>query len=109
MRVEVGFKIVPAGNRAFLRMELKSVVIINDDIVAVSYWRCLRTIPDSPASQTMAFAVGRSDKVKRTISVSSSGPSGVTVPVQPRVKRVDRNGAKKANNARVLGELPFAQ
>ena len=38
VRVEVGFKIVPAGRQTMLRMDLKSVTIINDDIVAVSSW-----------------------------------------------------------------------
>lgn len=36
VQVEVGFRIVPAGHQFNLRMDLKSVAIINDDIVSVS-------------------------------------------------------------------------
>lgn len=36
VRLEVGFRIVPAGHQYVHRMDLKSVVIINDDICAVS-------------------------------------------------------------------------
>lgn len=42
MRVEVGFRIVPAGQKSIMRMDLKSVVIINDDIVSV---RCYSSHP----------------------------------------------------------------
>ena len=37
VRLEVGFKIVPAGRQTLLRMDLKNVTIVNDEIVAVSY------------------------------------------------------------------------
>lgn len=36
IRLEVGFRIVPAGHQYVHRMDLKSVVIFNDDICAVS-------------------------------------------------------------------------
>lgn len=60
----------------------------------------------------MAFADAAvaSDKTRRTISVSSGGPSAVVVPVQSKkIKRANRDHAKKVNNARVLNQLPFAE
>ena len=40
VRIEVGFRIVPAGFQSMMRMDLKSITIINDDIVSVSSELC---------------------------------------------------------------------
>ncbi|KZV60301.1 hypothetical protein PENSPDRAFT_694389 [Peniophora sp. CONT] len=97
LRAEVGFRIVPAGkNRYMLRMDLKSVAIINDKIVA-----------------TMAFAgvTAVSTQAKQTISLSSAGPSGLVVASKPRVKRANRkpkNLNKESQDAEAtMIELPF--
>ncbi|KZV61103.1 hypothetical protein PENSPDRAFT_671232 [Peniophora sp. CONT] len=99
VRAEVGFRIVPAGNKVVLRMDLKSATIINDEIVA-----------------TMAFAEVKADtskpKPKHTISVSSAGPSGVVIAEQPRVKRAVRkpkNLNKESQDAEeTMVQLPFS-
>ncbi|KZV59999.1 hypothetical protein PENSPDRAFT_671973 [Peniophora sp. CONT] len=97
VRAEVGFQIVPAGkNRYMLRMDLKSVAIINDKIVV-----------------TMAFAgvTAVSTQAKQTISLSSAGPSGLVVASKPRIKRTNRkpkNLNKESQDVEAtMIELPF--
>ncbi|VDC00229.1 unnamed protein product [Peniophora sp. CBMAI 1063] len=97
VQVEVSFKIVPAGHQFCLRMDLKSVVIINDDIVA-----------------TMAWAEADAEAAEKTnvISVSSAGPSGTAIKVKGRskVKRVPRkpkNLVKEVEGDADMCKLPF--
>lgn len=61
--------------------------------------------------QTMAFAQADAEEasqVKRTVSVSSAGPSGVVINDKPKVNRVARK-RKYAPDLDAMAQLPFSQ
>ena len=103
VRVEVGFRILPAGPVNYImRTMLKNVVIIQNSITAVRC--CVSTMKlqrVNPDIQTMAFIQADAEKekklmTKQSLSIASAGPSGIVIS-QPKRKRVKR-AAKMPTN-----------
>ena len=127
VRIEVGFRLVPAGPQYNMRMDLKSVMIIDETIKTVSSdstWFNRRLLT-SLSMQDMAWAKDKleraaglsSNSITKTISIASAGPSGIAIKEKAKVTRRSKNkkrGSMKANEKAAVGdvnmkELPFAQ
>ncbi|VDB96860.1 unnamed protein product [Peniophora sp. CBMAI 1063] len=93
---EVGFRIVPAGKESkVMRTELKTVAIVNANLTS-----------------ELAFAQNDANNMagvgKNIISISSAGPSGLTIKEKARVKRAPRVHRKGNAREEPMDALPFA-